>query len=187
MRRIAGPSSLLPAPSLRRLRDRVVSRRRHRVSSHNGLRAPLFEPPKLAAPRSRCRCRCNKFAPGPLAPRAGPGCVPAWPARWRGARPPPTSPRGAAPGRPGRPPTTLPHHYPSTVYRVLKYRTRHSTFTIFRTTLSREPERLQEGGRTALHGLRSVSVRSVCPRGIETSHGSHASRFAWARQGSSRS
>ncbi len=30
-----------------------VSRRRHRVSSHNGLRAPLFEPPKLAAPRCR--------------------------------------------------------------------------------------------------------------------------------------
>ena len=75
--------------------------------------APHFEPPKLAAPRCRCRCRCNKFAPGPLAPRAGPGCVPAWPARWRGARPPPTSPRGAAPGRPGRPPQISPDYYPS--------------------------------------------------------------------------
>ena len=106
VRRIA--SLFAPAGAIR------VSRRRHRVSSHNGLRAPLFEPPKLAAPRCRCRCRCNKFAPGPLAPRAGPGCVPAWPARWRGARPPPTSPRGAAPGRPGRPPTKLPHYYPLT-------------------------------------------------------------------------
>jgi len=55
--------------------------------------------------RCRCRCRCHKFAPGPLAPRAGPGCVPARPARRRGARPPPASPRKAAPGRPGRPPT----------------------------------------------------------------------------------
>ena len=81
MRRLA--SLVAPDGAIR------VSRRRHRVSSHNGLRAPLFEPPKLAAPRCRCRCRCHKFAPGPLAPRAGPSCVPAWPARWRGTRPPP--------------------------------------------------------------------------------------------------
>ena len=99
-----------------------------------------------AANYSLFRARPGKEAWGQLSEEAR--------ARWRGARPPrpPTSPRGAAPGRPGRPPTTLPHYYPSTVYRVLKYRTRHSTFTIFRTTLSREPERLQEGGRTALHG-----------------------------------
>ena len=104
MRRIAGPSSLLPAPSLR---DRVVSRRRHRVSSHNGLRAPHFGPPKLADPGPGPGPGPNKFAPGPLAPRTGPGCVPARPARWRGARPPPTSPRGAAAGRSGRPPTSV--------------------------------------------------------------------------------
>ena len=102
VRRIAG--LFAPAGAIR------VSRRRHRVSSHNGLRAPLSEPPKLAAPRCRCRCRCrcNKFAPGPLAPRAGPGprlrpraaCPMAWrppsthlPARGRsGATRPPSDP-----------------------------------------------------------------------------------------------
>ena len=107
VRRLAG--RVAPAGAVR------VSQRRHRVSNHNGLRAPHFEPPKLAAPRCRCRCRCHKFAPGPLAPRAGPGCVPARPARRRGARPPPTSPRGAAPGRPGRPPTKLLYYYHITV------------------------------------------------------------------------
>ena len=50
--------------------------------------------------------------PSSAAHPVGPSCVPAArPTRWRGARPPPTSPRGAAPGRPGRPPTKLPHYY----------------------------------------------------------------------------
>ena len=51
----------------------------------------------------------------PTAHLSCPGCVPARPARRRGARPPPTSPRGAAPGRPGRPPTKLLYYYHITI------------------------------------------------------------------------
>ncbi len=107
-------SSLLTAPSVspgggiafRATTDCALRFSNHQNSLHPGA--------------GRCRCRCNKFAPGPLAPRAGPGCVPARPARRRGARPPPTSPRGAAPGRPGRPPTKLLYYYHITV-RLLEY------------------------------------------------------------------
>ena len=110
VRRLAGrvPASLPPAPSpcLPTEASRFEPQRTARSA---------FRTTKSRRPRSRSRSRSNKFAPGPLAPRAGPGCVPARPARRRGARPPPTSPRGAAPGRPGRPPTKLLYYYHITV------------------------------------------------------------------------
>ena len=102
-------ASLPPAPSVSPnggIAFRTTTDCALRISNHQNSRHP--------GAGASAGATTHKFAPGPLAPRAGPGCVPARPARRRGARPPPTSPRGAAPGRPGRPPTKLPHYYHTT-------------------------------------------------------------------------
>ena len=72
VRRIAG--LFAPAGAVR------VSRRRHRVSSHNGLRAPLFEPPKLAAVQVQVQQVCARPSSAARWPRLRPraACPMAW-------------------------------------------------------------------------------------------------------------